>query len=143
MAKVEFNYIEQKITILCNENDSINNIFQKFCNKVEKSKNNLLFIYNGDIINENKTFFDLANSFDKQRKVISIIVYDNEQRQDCNSELLRKYNEVKEKLNRANKIIEEQKAEIEELKYKLTMTKSVDMNQINKLMDEIEKKMQK
>ena len=48
--------------------------------------------------------------------------------------------ELKEKLNKANKAIVDQKAEIQDLKYQITMVKSDSINQINNLMNTIEKK---
>jgi len=138
MAKVEFMYDGQKIDVYCNETDKFDRIIQKFCTKVQKDKNSLCFLYNGQIINNNLTFLNLANSFDKKRKVISLIVTEQYAKKD--SKLIIENKELKDKLLKANKKIEEQKQEIEELKYKMTMIKSEGMNQINNLMKNIEDK---
>ena len=138
MAKVEFMYEGQKIDVYCNEKDKFSKVIQKFCSKAQKNMNDLCFLYNGKIVDINLTFFSLANSFDKERKIISLIVTDQYAKND--SKLIKENKELKEKLLEAYKKIEEQKQEIEDLKYKMTITKSEGMNQINNLMNIIEKK---
>ena len=98
MTKVEFNYAGQTISILCKENDKFENIINRFCVKMNKSKDNFLFLYGGSIINQNATFKNIANSIDKQRGKMSILVSDISNDQD--SELQRKYDELKEKLKK-------------------------------------------
>ena len=56
MAKVEFLYDGQKIDIYCNENDKFNNIIIKFSQKVQKNKDDLCFLYGGNVVNVNTTF---------------------------------------------------------------------------------------
>ena len=138
MAKVEFMYEGQKIDVYCNEKDKFSKVIQKFCSKAQKNMNDLCFLYNGKIVDTNLTFFNLANSFDKERKIISLIVTDQYAKND--SKLIKENKELKEKLLEAYKKIEEQKQEIEDLKYKMTITKSEGMNQINNLMNIIENK---
>ena len=138
MAKVEFMYEGQKIDVYCNESDKFSKVIQKFCSKAQKNMNDLCFLYNGKIVDINLTFFSLANSFDKERKIISLLVTDQYAKND--SKLIKENKELKEKLLGAYKKIEEQKQEIEDLKYKMTITKSEGMNQINKLMSIIENK---
>ena len=138
MAKVEFMYEGQKIDVYCNEKDKFSKVIQKFCSKAQKNMNDLCFLYNGKIVDTNLTFFNLANSFDKKRKIISLIVTDQYAKND--SKLIKENKELKEKLLEAYKKIEEQKQEIEDLKYKMTITKSEGMTQINNLMNIIENK---
>jgi len=74
MAELNFKGI---ITIIpCNENDKMEEIIKRYCIKTEKNKEEFYFLYGGNIIEENKTFNDLANLEDKQRKKISILVND-------------------------------------------------------------------
>ena len=108
MAKAEFLYNGAKIVIQCDDNDKLESIFQKFSIKTQKKVDELCFLYGGKFIDKNSTFIKLSNSIDKERKTMSIIVTDDEQK-DNNSELLKENKELKEKLNEANKIIEEQK----------------------------------
>ena len=139
MAKAEFLYNGAKIVIQCDDNDKLESIFQKFSIKIQKNVDELCFLYGGKFIDKNSTYIKLANSIDKERKIISIIVTDDEQK-DNNSELLKENKELKEKLNEANKIIEEQKKEIQELKYEITKIKSEGITQVNSLIELIEKK---
>lgn len=139
MTNVEFNYQGGIILIQCNENDKLKKIIQNFCIKVQKSKENLCFLYGGQIIsNYDLTFNELASQIDKSRKMMSVLVintYYNNESSNQNSIL-----EFKEKLDNADKTISEQKAQIQDLKYQITMVKSESMNQINNLMNIIEKK---
>ena len=96
MANVEFNYNGQIVNIQCNENDKLENIMQKFCSKVQKSKQQLHFLYSGQIIsNYNITFIGLANAFDKARKTLSIIVIDSYYNNDTS--IIKEIKELKEK----------------------------------------------
>ena len=139
MAKVEFLYNGNTIDILCNENDKLEKIIRKFEIKMERNPNDLCFLYGGQIIDKNLTFIGLANSFDRQRKIISVIVTDNYYKGN-NTIILKEVKELKEKLNEANKTIEELKKENQDLKYQISMVKSEGMTQVNSLMEIIEKK---
>ena len=138
LAKAEFLYDGSKIIIHCNEDNKLERIIQKFCSKIQKNQSDLCFLYGGKIIDMNLTFTELANSLDKKRLMISIIVTDCEK--DDNSILLKEIKKLKEQLAKGQNIIENQKKEIEELKYKVTLTKSEGMTQINSLMKIIEEK---
>ena len=139
MAKVEFLYNGNIIDILCNENDKLEKIIRKFEIKTEKNPNDLCFLYGGQIIDKNLTFIGLANSFDRQRKIISVIVTDNYYKGN-NTMILKEVKELKEKLNEANKTIEELKKENQDLKYEITKIKSEGMTQVNSLMEIIKNK---
>ena len=79
MAEVEFNFKSKKIIIQCNINDKMNDIYNKYMEKLGKNINDIYFVYNGIIINENKKdikFNELANNIDKERKKINILVYE-------------------------------------------------------------------
>ena len=138
MAKVEFLYDGQKIDIYCNENDKLDKIILKFSQKVQKNKDDLCFLYGGQVVNTNSTFISLANNFDKKRKIISIIATDNYA--GNNSMFVKENKQLKEKLKQVNKEIQEQNAEIQELKNKIDKVKKDGMNQINSLLETIEKK---
>ena len=77
MASADLIFNGKTTTIQCNENDKMEEILNKFCIKMEKNINELYFLYDGHIIEVNKTFKEVANSLDKQRKKISILVTDN------------------------------------------------------------------
>ena len=50
-------------------------IINQFKNKI--SKDNLLFIYGGKIVNKELTFEQQVNELDKSREKMNILVYDN------------------------------------------------------------------
>ena len=78
MAKVEFIYNGKIISVLCSEIDKMEEICKKFAFKVDKSQNinKYNFLYSGTVINFQLTFDQIINSLDRQRKIISILVYD-------------------------------------------------------------------
>ena len=67
MVKVELIFNGTKTDIQCNENERLETILNRFCIKAEKNKGELRFLYGGNIVEENKTFNEVANSDDKQR----------------------------------------------------------------------------
>ena len=77
MAEVLFIYEGEKIIIQCNNlEDKMKDIINKFKNKVKKEEsNNLCYIYNGDIINENLKLNQIIK--DKNDKKINILVNNN------------------------------------------------------------------
>ena len=77
MAKAEFIGNGTTKIIQCNENDKLEKIIDRYCVKIEKNKEEMIFFYGGNIIDEQKTFNEIAGSEDKQRKQISIIINDN------------------------------------------------------------------
>ena len=87
-AKVIFNYNGSEITIQCNINDKMKDIIDKFVFKACKKENNLYYLYNGNNINFDLTFDKQANDFDKNRKIMNIIVSNNDE--DKNNEIISK-----------------------------------------------------
>ena len=77
MAEVKFTYEGNNINIQCNINDKIKDIIKKFLRKIKKENVNLYYIYNGNEINEELTFYEQANQLDKNRKEMNVIVYNN------------------------------------------------------------------
>ena len=77
MATVEFIYKGEKTLILCSENDKMEDICKKFGSKMKVNDiNQLLFYYSGRVIDINLTLLQIINNFDKERKTLSILVYD-------------------------------------------------------------------
>lgn len=74
MAKVEFIYNGNVTSILCSENESMQEICERFATKAQTNINNLIFLYSGNNINLKNTLSKIINNIDKERKVISIIV---------------------------------------------------------------------
>ena len=79
MCQVEFQYNGKKEIIKCNENEKMRDICYRFKLKAKIEKNDIYFSYNGKAgseFNEELTFYEITNSFDKKRKYMSILVYD-------------------------------------------------------------------
>ena len=73
MAEIIFIYEGINIKVQCNKNQKMKEIFTKFCGKIEKNINSLIFIYGGSILDLDKTL----NEITKENK-INILVYSNE-----------------------------------------------------------------
>ena len=88
---IEFKYNGIATTLKVKESETIKNIFQRYSAKIKIDLNNIYFLYNGESIFykdcENKKVSDIANSFDKNSKIISMIVIDNK-----NDDLLKSTN---------------------------------------------------
>ena len=98
MSKTTFLFNTKEITIQCTNEELMKDICQKFANKVKIDVNNLLFIYNGNQINKELTFEEQANSFDKIRNQINVLVSENFNKDNINNiiknDLLKKGKEI-------------------------------------------------
>jgi surface protein len=77
-AKVIFQLEGVNIAVLCSIKDKMKDICQKFSIKVEKNINSLVFLYGGNQLNFNLSFREQANSLDKERREMQVLVYTNE-----------------------------------------------------------------
>ena len=85
MEEVIFDYESNHINIQCNKNDKMKDIIKKFLVKIEKKNQNILYyLYNGTRINEELTFNEQANDFDKNRKKMNILVTNDEENKSEN-----------------------------------------------------------
>ena len=75
MAQVIFIFEGNNTIIQCNENDSMQNIIHNFVQSTGNEGNILYYLYNGNIINKELTFNEIANEFDKNNKRMNVIVY--------------------------------------------------------------------
>jgi len=60
------------------KNEKMKDICQKYVNKIDKNINSLIFLYGGNQLNFNLNFIEQANRIDKERNVMKILVYKNE-----------------------------------------------------------------
>ena len=75
MAQVIFNFEGTNTTIECNINDSMENIITNYLQRIGNEGNNLYYLYNGNIINRELTFNELANNLDTNNRTMRILVY--------------------------------------------------------------------
>ena len=79
MSIVEFKYNNASTIIQCEENEKMSKICEKFVIKADLDKSNIYFSYDGKSgsqFNQELTFFEIANSIDKERKKMNVLVYD-------------------------------------------------------------------
>ena len=81
MATINFSFEGITTSIQCSKKDKIETFCKKFAIKKKKDFNNLCFIYDGKEINFslNLTFEQQANSIDKGKNIMNILVEKNEQ----------------------------------------------------------------
>ena len=82
MAEVIFNYEGINTIIQCDENEKLEEIIKTFLIKINDSQNNnLVYLYNGQKINNELTFKEQANELDKNRKktYILAIIFEEEE----------------------------------------------------------------
>ena len=82
MAEAEFEYNGTKTIIQCNIEDKLSIIADKFLFKCKKNRDNVYFLYNGQILNENVNFNEISNNEDINRKKMNIIVYDRDDKDE-------------------------------------------------------------
>ena len=72
--EIEFNYEGRIINIQSNTDEKMEDIIKRFSNKTGKTKEELYFLYNGDMLNENLSCNSQAKEYDIKRNKMSIIV---------------------------------------------------------------------
>ena len=62
---ISFNYEGRSIPIQGNKNDKMEDIFKKYCCKIDSDKTELFFLYNGERVNNNLTLGQISSNNDK------------------------------------------------------------------------------
>ena len=75
MAQVIFNYEGNNIIIECNINDLMKNIINIFLERIENEGNNMYYLYNGNRVNRELRFYEIANEIDINNRRMNILVY--------------------------------------------------------------------
>ena len=75
MSKVEFNYNGINTIILCQEDEKMEEICKRYKVKSLIDINNVHFLYNGNQINLQLTYNQIINFTDRQRRMMSVLVY--------------------------------------------------------------------
>ena len=78
MNKVEFCFNDVKFFVQCNNDDKMKDIIAKFLSKSGQTKNSVFFLYNGRIINDELVFNKCANSLDRSRNYMNVIVLESQ-----------------------------------------------------------------
>ena len=80
MSQVEFIYNGINTVIQCNSKEKFKEIITKLRDKANiKQNQNIFYSYGGKLgINEAKSFEDTANSEDRKRSKMSLLVFENE-----------------------------------------------------------------
>ena len=119
-AKVIFSFGGEDVTIQCSIDVPMKDICQKFSNKINKNINSLIFLYGGTLLNFQKKFKEQANMIDKERNIIKVLVYKNENGQmicpNCGEkiklntekidEIVTSINNMKDSINSSKLLIE-------------------------------------
>ena len=94
MTEIEFNYEGAKIIIQGNLDEKLEEIIKRFAIKAQKSKDDLYFLYGGNLINKELTIKEQTSEEDIKRNKICILVNDNtdieyEDNDDINGNLIK------------------------------------------------------
>ena len=79
MIKADFLYNGNNTSIMCNETDTMKELYDKFLLNSQTNRNTILFSYNGragNELNEELALSEIANQTDKERKEMTIVVND-------------------------------------------------------------------
>ena len=94
MASVEFQYNGTMTVIQCQENQKMKEICNNFITKSKIKENEIYYFYDGKAgaqFNKELTFIQMANSLDKARKKMSILVYDINNNDENKNKIKSKY----------------------------------------------------
>jgi len=80
MAKVLFAYEGKETAIQCLKEDKMENICNEYASKINVNIISLLFIYSGNQVNLELTFSQQATQVDKERSIMNILVYKQEEK---------------------------------------------------------------
>ena len=79
MSKVIFDFEGREVIIQCTKDEKMKDICQRYVNKINRTINSLIFLYNGKQLNFNLNFNEQANTIDKERNIMKVLVYKNEE----------------------------------------------------------------
>jgi len=78
MSKVIFDFEGREVIIQCTKDEKMNDICQRYVNKINRTINSLIFLYNGKQLNFNLNFNEQANTIDKERNIMKVLILRNE-----------------------------------------------------------------
>ena len=135
MAKVCFEYNGIKTFIQCSKEEKMSNICIKYAVKIQKNINSLYFLYNGIKINNELTFYEQANSFDKNRLEMNILAISTDDEANplqcpkcgCNLDNIKIFSDLMKCNKKLNNMLNELKSQIE----------LININEIDKIENKI------
>ena len=92
MSQAEFNYEGTILNIQCNPEEKMEDIINRFIIKIGKKKEELYFLYSGNIIKEDLTYNNQVNENDKKRNKMSILVNNKSNEDEVDEESLKNPN---------------------------------------------------
>ena len=93
MVSIEIIYEGKSERFQIGRDEAFKDILVKYCSKLNKNMDEIFFFYEGKLIDENKTFNDLANSEDKEKKCMKIFATNhNDDYQKLIKEFREEYN---------------------------------------------------
>ena len=79
MNKVEFNYFGSSYTVQCGNDVKMKDIINRILGKMKKNRNDVFFLYNGRMINnEELSFIQCAGKLDRDRNQMNILILDGQ-----------------------------------------------------------------
>ena len=75
-VKIIFAFKGMKTTIKCNKVEKMRSIMKRYGAKVEIDINKIYLVYNGNKVNEELSFEEIANKQDKKMNMMNIIIYE-------------------------------------------------------------------
>ena len=109
MAQVIFEYKGIKTIIQCLNEDKMRDICNKFISKIDININNIILIYNANIIDMELKYKEIINEIDKERNIMNILIYDKENEgiicPNCGENIDININEILNKIINNNKNI--------------------------------------
>ena len=89
MNKISFQYNCSEYIIECSENEKFKNIIDKLFVVLGENRRIIYILYNGKIINEEFSFNQCANNYDKSRKLMNVIVFEMENQNEGKQKIIK------------------------------------------------------
>ena len=132
MNIVNFEYQAKRFKLQCQKKDVMRDIFQKFSYKAGiEDPNSFLFLYNGNIVNRNLTYGEIANN--NKEIILLVVEIDGDFENEFGENIERNINKITVKINYLNKISEivcEPEEKMGDIYQKFNIIKSIDKNSI-------------
>ena len=123
MTTVEFIQCGEKIIIQCDDSDSMDKIINKYIQKSKRNPSKLSYLYNGNLLKRKSSFKDTANQMDKDRKTMTVAIFEEDNDEEVKAKTFMKANRVI-----CPECYEDAKIEIKDYKIKIYGCKNEHVN---------------